>query len=91
MLRLLSNYKSAVSNFDEKFFYTFNKRPLDSYACPDQSKINRTNQQTFLHAKNVQTWCNFMGKCSVCVKSLTFLAQKALFFNSIFRGQEVRL
>ena len=27
MLRLLSNYKSAVSDFDEKFFYTFNLEP----------------------------------------------------------------
>ena len=58
------------------------KRPLDSYACPDQSNSNRTNQQIFLHAKNIQNWCHFMGKRTVCVQNLTFLAQKAHFqFN----------
>ena len=31
MLRLLSNYKSAVSDFDEKFFYTFNLEPQNLF------------------------------------------------------------
>ena len=31
MLRLLSNYKSAVSDFDEKFFSTFNLEPQNLF------------------------------------------------------------
>ena len=64
--------------------YIINKRPLDSYACPDQSNRNRTNQQIFLNAKNIQNWCYFMGKRTVCVQSLTFFAQKALFSTQFF-------
>ena len=35
--------------------------------------------------KNIQTRCNFMGKCTVCVKSLTFLG-KRLSFSILFFG-----
>ena len=54
-------------------------RPLDSYASPDQSNRNRTNQKIFLHAKYIQNWCHIKGKRTVCVQRLTFIAQKALF------------
>ena len=66
------------------YVVSYDKRPLDSYACPDQSNRNRTNQQIFLHAKNIQNWCHFMGKRTVCVQSLTFFAQKALFSTQFF-------
>ena len=49
------------------------KRPLDSYACPDQIKGNRTDNSI-----NVFTWkkysCNFMGKSKMRVHSFSFLA-----------------
>ena len=64
-----------------------NKRPLDSYACPDQNQRNRTNQQMFLQAKNIQNWCNFTGKRIACVNIFTFLAQKALFAPHLYTLQ----
>ena len=33
---------------------------------------NRTNQQIFLRAKNIQNFFSFMGKHSVCAKSHIF-------------------
>ena len=60
------------------------KRPLDSYACPEPSNRNRTNQQIFLCAKNIKSWCHFMWKRTVCVQSLTFFAHKALFSTQFF-------
>ena len=70
----VADYKSSI--------YVY-KRPLDSYACPDQSKGNRTNQSTFLRGKNILKWCNFMGKSKMCVHSFSFSAQKALFLHPL--------
>ena len=39
-----------------------NTRGSDSYAFPDPSKRNRTNQQTFLHAKEYSKLEQFSGK-----------------------------
>ena len=59
--------------------YKTYKRPLDSYACPYQSKEHRTYQSTFLCGKNILNWRIFAGKSKMCVHSYSFLAQKALF------------
>ena len=37
----------------------FYKKPLDSYACQDQSKRNRQNKFTFLHVKNYSKLVQF--------------------------------
>ena len=34
--------------------------------------------------KFFKNWCHFMGKRTVCVQSLTFFAQKALFSTQFF-------
>ena len=66
------------------YVVSYDKRPLDSYACPaqiiDKGQINKY----FYMQKNIQNWCNYMGKRTVCVQSLTFLAQKALFSIQFF-------
>ena len=53
---------------------------------PALIKVKETGRinKHFYMQKNIQTWCNFMGKCSVCVPTLTFLAQKALFSIQFF-------
>ena len=58
-----------------------------SYACPDQNQRNRTNQQIFLQAKNIQNWCNFTGKRIACVNIFIFLTQKALFAPHLYTLQ----
>ena len=47
-----------------------NKRPLNSYACPDQSR-DRTKLTNILHAKNIQSGSIFlgMGTVTVCLYS----------------------
>ena len=45
--------KGTIWNFVWILKYKMNKRPLDSYACPDQSKRNRTNQQIFFAGKKI--------------------------------------
>ena len=62
------------------------KRPLDSYACPDQSNRNSTNQHIFLHAKNILKMAEFYGKTqSVCAES-HFFVPKRLYFQFNFSG-----
>ena len=56
------------------------KRPLDSYACPDQSKHKKqTNQQIFFAGKRYSKLGQFYGKTHCVCEHFTFLAQKALF------------
>ena len=50
-----------------------------------QSKRNGTNELTLLHAKNIQNWCNFMGKHTVCVQISPFIPKGSL-FNVILGG-----
>ena len=61
------------------------KWPLDSCACLDQSNRirNRMNQQIFLHAKNCQNWCNFIGKRKCAVSRFY---PKRLYFLFNFSG-----
>ena len=78
---------SCLGHFWLHFNYTADiysyKRPLDSYACPVQSKGNRTNQSTFLRGKNILKWCNYTGKSKMYSYSFSFLAQKALFLHPL--------
>ena len=74
----LRNMLKIVLYFDFQFLCPY-KRPQDSYACPDQSKGNRTNQSTCLRGKNILKWCNYTGKSKMYLYSFSFLAQKALF------------
>ena len=46
--------------------YIAHKRPLDSYACPDQSRWDRTKSTNISTCKN-QNWCNFLGRGRGCL------------------------
>ena len=78
MFGLLKHAEGGAGKYytSELLYY---KGPLDSYACPDQSKGNRKNQSTFLCGKNIPKFCNFTGKSNMCPYSFSFLAQKGLF------------
>ena len=65
--RLIScQYKIKIyCNYDLLFIYfsyILYKRPLGSYACPNQNQRNRTNKQIFLQAKKYSKLVPFYGK-----------------------------
>ena len=67
-------------------YINFNKRPLDSYACPDQSNRNSMNQNLFLDAENILKMVEFYGKThSACAESHFFMP-KGLYFQFNFSG-----
>ena len=82
-LQIIHDVLSQVKLKSLHHEYTNYKRPLDSYACPVQSKGNRTNQSTFLRGKNILKWCNYTGKSKMYSYSFSFLAQKALFLHPL--------
>ena len=62
-----------------------NKRRLDSYACPDQSNRNSTNQQLFL--QNILKMANLLENAHcVCRVSIIFTCKK-YFKNGEFMGK----
>ena len=71
-LQVITFHKSLAS-------YTY-KRPLDSYACPDQSRGKRA-KSTNIYKCNLfsKTTCNFLGKGAACSISCLNRPQKAPF------------
>ena len=78
----------ATSAFGSLFFawkylqnYRSNKTPLDSYACTNYSRVNRTKLKRSLKCKKyIQTWCHFLGKRTACAQSYKNCHQKHFFF-----------
>ena len=68
---LQAKLHSTHDDAPSQVFYTFYKKPLDSYAYPDQSKRNRQNKFTFLHAKKLFKTCAILRECAQCVLQIS--------------------
>ena len=57
------------------------KRPLDSYACPDQSRGKMVKLTDIFKCKKFQTTCIFLGKGIACSNTSITDPKKPFFFG----------
>ena len=81
--RNLSGYVSVLMVFQvasgTSFVIHWYKRPLDSYAYPDQTRGKRAKLTSILTCKKNQTTCYFLGKGAACFKSCLYRRKKSPF------------
>ena len=77
-------FADKIVSFENSIFYpplSITRSPWTAMLAPIKVDEIAQNWKTFLHAKNIQNWCKFLGIGTLCLYRCQNGSKKPLFFS----------